>query len=54
MALLDIPEDKSLVKEALQKIQDFYFGDKRTANAPNSGITDVSVFGLRSRVLHLL
>jgi hypothetical protein len=52
--LLESPEDKSLVKEVVQKVQKFYFGDKRITFAPDSGITDVSVSGLRSRILHLL
>jgi hypothetical protein len=41
--LLENPEDKSLVKEVAQKVQKFYFGDKRITYAPESGITDVSV-----------
>jgi hypothetical protein len=46
--LLDNPEDKSLVKEVAQKVQNFYFGDKRITYAPDSGIIDVSVFSLCS------
>jgi hypothetical protein len=48
--LLDNPEDKSLVKEVAQKIREFYFGDKQITYAPDSGIIDVSVFGLLSRM----
>jgi hypothetical protein len=43
--LLDKPEDKSRVKELAQKIQKFYFRDKRITYAPDSGMVDVSVFG---------
>jgi hypothetical protein len=50
--LLDKPEDKSRVKELAQKIQKFYFGDKRITYAPDSGIVDVSVFGFRSLIPH--
>jgi hypothetical protein len=46
--LLENPEDKSLVKEVAQKVQKFYFGDKRITFAPDSGINDVSVFCLHS------
>jgi hypothetical protein len=52
--LLENPEDKSLVKEIVQKVQECYFGDKRITYAPESGITDVSFLGLRARILHLL
>lgn len=50
--LLENPEDKSLVKRVAQKAQKFYFGDKRITYAPDSGITDVSVFGLHVRMTY--
>jgi hypothetical protein len=50
--LFDNPEDKSLVKEVAQKIQKFYFGNKPITYAPDSGIVDVSVFGLPSRMTY--
>jgi hypothetical protein len=49
--LLDDPEDKSLVKDVAQKIQEFYFGDRRITYAPDSGIVDVSAFGVPSCLL---
>jgi hypothetical protein len=49
--LLNNSEDKSLVKDVLQKVQKFYFGDKQITFAPDSGIVDVSVFVLFSRIL---
>ncbi|XP_033606243.1 esterase FE4 [Cryptotermes secundus] len=39
--LLENPEDKSLVKKIVQKVEEFYFGDKRIIHAPDSGITDL-------------
>jgi hypothetical protein len=50
--LLDNPEDKPLVKKVAQKIQKYYFGDKQITYAPDSGIVDVSVFRLPSRMTY--
>jgi hypothetical protein len=50
--LLDNPEDKSLVKEVAQKVQKFYFGNKPITYSPDSGIVDVSVFGIHSRTTY--
>jgi hypothetical protein len=48
------PEDKPLVKKVSQKIQEYYFGDRRITYAPDSGIVDVSSVGVPSDVLHLV
>jgi hypothetical protein len=50
-ALLDNPEDKSLVKEVAQKIQGFYFGERPINYEPDSGIVDVSCFWFSPRVV---
>jgi hypothetical protein len=40
--ILDKPEDKTLVRNVAQRVQEFYFGTGPITYAPDSGVVDVS------------